>query len=631
MTTEIRPVLLAILDGWGEAASGPGNAVRLAATPNIDRWRREYPFTTLVAHGEAVGLPAGQMGNSEVGHLNIGAGRVVYQDFNRINLAVRNGDFFVNKTLNATISTIKCSGGTLHLMGLLSDAGVHSHLDHLVALLELAAYQGLERAQVHAFMDGRDSAPDGGLGYMETLLAALQRIGIGRVATVCGRYYAMDRDKRWDRVARAWAAVVDGQGQFVVTDPLTAVREAYARGETDEFIKPTVVITPTVVTKQSSTVVIKTTTVINSPAITRPTVVTEPTVGNFGSDQAGAGAGRINDGDGVIFFNFRADRARQLTAALIRDDFSGFARSRRPRLSAFATMTRYEKNFDLPVAFPPDQLTHILGEEVSRHGLRQLRIAETEKYAHVTYFFNGGREEPFSNEDRVLIPSPRDVATYDLKPEMSAPEITMELLDRLSGKTATNRLNPIDRPNSTDHLNPADHDLAEGGKKVPAESATESATVAERAAAPPHPQAGDVPSGAKAGVLPYALVILNFANGDMVGHSGIIPAAIKACEAVDYCLGRIVEAFTAAGGIVLITADHGNAEEMTNGHGGPVTAHSCNPVPFILIDRQIAATRHHLRGDGALANIAPTILQLMGLPTPTTMTSPSLLLVNNAK
>ncbi|ADH85347.1 2,3-bisphosphoglycerate-independent phosphoglycerate mutase [Desulfurivibrio alkaliphilus] len=535
MSSRIRPVMLAILDGWGEAPAGPGNAVHLARTPNMDRWRQEYPFTTLAAHNGAVGLPEGQMGNSEVGHLNIGAGRIVYQDFTRIGLSVHNGEFFANQTLNQVIDQVQAAGGALHLMGLLSDGGVHSHLDHLVALLELAARRGLhkDKVLVHAFMDGRDTPPDGGRGYMQTLLAAMERLGVGRVATVCGRYYAMDRDRRWDRVQLAWGAVVDGQGQFTAADPLAAVTEAYGRGETDEFIKPTVI-------RKSA---------------------------------ADVDAPLLNDGDGVIFFNFRADRARQLTTALTRDDFDGFPRPRRPRLSGFATMTRYEKDFDLPVAFPPQQLHRILGEEVSRHGLCQLRIAETEKYAHVTYFFNGGREEPFADEERALIPSNREVATYDLKPEMSAPQVTEELLRRLRG-----------------------------GENKAGENTTDAA------AAPP-----------------YALVILNFANGDMVGHSGVLPAAIKACETVDHCIGQVVEAFTEAGGIVLITADHGNAEEMLAPNGGPITAHSCNPVPLILIDPQAAPGTYKLRLDGSLPNLAPTILELMGLPVPDEMDSGSLL------
>ncbi|MDF1614927.1 2,3-bisphosphoglycerate-independent phosphoglycerate mutase [Desulfurivibrio dismutans] len=561
MSRQIRPVMLAILDGWGEAPAGPGNAVHLAHTPNMDQWRREYSFTTLTAHNGAVGLPASQMGNSEVGHLNIGAGRVVYQDFTRIGLAVQNGEFFANPTLNGVIDQVLAADGTLHLMGLVSDGGVHSHLDHLVALLELAARRGLAKVLVHAFMDGRDTPPDGGQGYMQTLLAAMQRLGVGRVATVCGRYYAMDRDKRWDRVHLAWQAVVDGQGQFTAADPLAAVTEAYERGETDEFIKPTV-IRPTE----------------NQEAVGKSGAASH---GTPAADTAAADAPLLNDGDGVIFFNFRADRARQLTAALTMDDFDGFPRPRRPKLSGFATMTRYEKEFSLPMAFPPQELHRILGEEVSRHGLRQLRIAETEKYAHVTYFFNGGREEPFANEDRALIPSNREVATYDLKPEMSAPQVTEELLRRLHSE----------EKKGDDATSPA-------------------------AAVAAQPVAAD---------LPYSLVILNFANGDMVGHSGVLPAAIKACETVDHCIGRVVDAFTGAGGIVLITADHGSAEEMLDKNGGPMTAHSCNPVPLILIDREAAPGTYRLRQDGSLPNLAPTILQLMGLPVPNEMDSESLL------
>ena len=516
MKPPIRPVLLAILDGWGEAPASPGNAVHLARTPNMDRWRQQYPFTTITAHNGAVGLPEGQMGNSEVGHMHLGAGRVIYQDFTRINRAVADGEFFSNPAINQLIDSLEESGGALHLLGLVSDGGVHSHLDHLIAILELAARRNFRRVYVHAFMDGRDTPPKSGIDHLGTLVAAAEKCGAGEVATVCGRYYAMDRDQRWDRVALAWEAVVEGRAEHTVSDPLSAVRQAYERAETDEFIKPTVVVDP-----------------------------------------AGQAKAMIRDGDGVVFFNFRADRARQLTRALIRPDFSGFAVARQPKLAGLVTMTRYEKDFDLPVAFPPQSLEHILGEEVSRHGLAQLRIAETEKYAHVTYFFNGGREEPFPLEDRALIPSPREVATYDLKPEMSAPQVTEELLRRLSATA-------------------------------------------------------------------YGLVVLNFANCDMVGHSGVLAAAIKACETVDHCIGRVVEAFTAAGGVVLITADHGNAEEMINlKTGGPMTAHTCNPVPLLLIDP--TGGGHQLRAGGDLTNLAPTILQLMGLPVPPEMTSTSLL------
>ncbi|MFZ5774259.1 MAG: 2,3-bisphosphoglycerate-independent phosphoglycerate mutase [Thermodesulfobacteriota bacterium] len=510
----ITPVLLAILDGWGYGEKYEGNAVHLANTPNMDRWERECPFTILTAHNGAVGLPEGQMGNSEVGHLNIGAGRVVYQDFTRINRAIEIGEFSKNPVLAQVMRRVKEQGGALHLLGLVSDGGVHSHINHLVALLEMAAATGLGKVYVHAFMDGRDTPPRSGVDHITVLSSHLARIGVGKVATVCGRYYAMDRDNRWDRVALAWQALVDGVGVHTATSAVEAMTEAYGRGENDEFVKPTVLL------------------------------------------EDDAPVARVADGDAVIFFNFRADRARQLTHAFVDRDFGRFEATHRPQLSEFVTFTVYEKDFDMPVAFPPVSHTRILGEEVSGHGLRQLRIAETEKYAHVTYFFNGGREQPFPLEDRALIPSPKEVATYDQKPEMSAPQVTEELLQRLADT-------------------------------------------------------------------PYSLVVLNFANGDMVGHSGILPAAVKACETVDHCIGRLVERFTAMGGMVLITADHGNAEVMINQKtGGPVTAHSTNPVPFILVG---AGKELGLADGGALCDIAPTILDLMGLPVPAEMEGRSLL------
>jgi 2,3-bisphosphoglycerate-independent phosphoglycerate mutase len=503
------PVLLAILDGWGAGAPVATNAVYMARTPNMDRWQLEYPTTTLLAHNGAVGLPEGQMGNSEVGHLNIGAGRVVYQDFTRINKAIQTGDFFINPVLKEAMARVRENDSALHLLGLVSDGGVHSHIDHLKALVAMASQEGIERVYIHAFMDGRDTPPKSGASYLEELQAHLGADGAARVATVTGRYYAMDRDNRWERVQRAWQALVAGRGDHRAEDPVAAVRAAYERGETDEFITPTVI------------------------------------------ENGGLPIATIDDNDAVIFFNFRADRARQLTKAFTEPNFDKFPAAGRPHLVEYATFTRYEKDFDLPVAFPPQALTHILGEEISRHGLRQLRIAETEKYAHVTYFFNGGREQPFPLEDRDLIPSPKDVATYDQKPEMSAFQVTDELLGRIR-----------------------DND--------------------------------------------YSLVVLNFANGDMVGHSGIFAAAVKACEAVDECLGRLVPAFTAKGGIVIITADHGNAEIMHDpSTDGPHTAHSLNPVPFILISDEHKG--RHLRGDGALKDIAPTILSLMELPVPSEM------------
>ncbi len=508
------PVLLAILDGWGCAAPDSGNAIHLARKPNMERWWRDYPHTTLRAHGEAVGLPDGQMGNSEVGHLNIGAGRVVYQDLTRINRSLDNGEFFSNEVLVGVMARCREKGLTLHLLGLLSDGGVHSHLDHLLGLVEMAARQGLQKVLIHAFLDGRDTPPSSGRKYLNKLTAELDRIGVGRIATLTGRYFAMDRDNRWERVELAWQALVQGQG-LVATEPESALVEAYRRGETDEFVKPTVII------------------------------------------DADGNPSRISDGDCVIFFNFRADRARQLTRAFTAADFNGFARGKRPELTEFVTFTSYDKEFALPVAFPPVTLKHILGEEVSLHSLPQLRIAETEKYAHVTFFFNGGREQPYPGEDRVLIPSPREVSTYDQKPEMSARLVTEELLARLAEKR-------------------------------------------------------------------YRLIVLNFANCDMVGHSGILAAAIKACETVDECLGRLVAEVLYQDGVALVTADHGNAEIMIDpGDGGPFTAHSANPVPFLLIDREHQGGQ--LTEGGSLRDIAPTILDLLDLPVPDEMEGHSLI------
>ena len=511
-----RPLLLAILDGWGEGAPSATNAVHMARTPNMDRWRQTCPFTTLTAHNGAVGLPEGQMGNSEVGHLNIGAGRVVYQDYTRINRAIEIGQFATNQVLNDAIDGAKKSGTSLHLLGLISDGGVHSHLNHLTALVKLAASKGLSKVFIHAFMDGRDTPPQSGADYMAALQKSLREIGVGRVATISGRYYAMDRDNRWERVATAWQALVDGKGATTATDPVQAVREAYQRGENDEFIKPLIITTDH-----------------------QPTAV-------------------IDDNDTVIFFNFRADRVRELTHAFIDAEFDKFPCAKRPRLAQCVTFTRYEKEFTLPVAFPPVPLTRILGEEISGHGLNQLRIAETEKYAHVTYFFNGGLEKPFPQEERILIPSPKEVATYDQKPEMSAPEVTDALLARLDK-------NDLD------------------------------------------------------------LVVLNFANGDMVGHSGILNAAIAACETVDRCIGRVVEKITGMGGTVLITADHGNAEMMVDPDTGqPFTAHTTNPVPFIVIGDGFA--KRKLRPGCSLQDIAPTILSLLGLPVPPEMEGTSILI-----
>jgi 2,3-bisphosphoglycerate-independent phosphoglycerate mutase len=510
------PILLAILDGWGAGPLTEANAIYMADTPNMDRWQSRYPYTTLLAHNGAVGLPEGQMGNSEVGHLNIGAGRIVYQDFTRINRAIETGTFFDNDVLKNTFAAAVKKKSALHLMGLISDGGVHSHLNHLLALLKMAADHSLTEVYIHAFMDGRDTLPTSGLGYISQLQHELAWIGTGRLATISGRFYPMDRDKRWERVKVAWQAIVDGQG-VLGRDPEQAVKDAYHRGETDEFIKPIVLL-----------------------------------------DETGAPVAPVKDDDVVLMFNFRADRVRELTHVFTDKNWDEFPLKFRPALTEYVTFTRYDKHFTLPVVFPPVSMDHILAEEISSRGLRQLRIAETEKYAHVTYFFNGGREEPFPLEDRVLIPSPKEVATYDLKPEMSAYPVTEELLRRMDSES-------------------------------------------------------------------YSLIVLNFANGDMVGHSGIMAAAVKACEVVDTCLGKIVEKFTAQGGIVLITADHGKAETMCDPHTHcPITAHSSNPVPFILISEQYRNAK--LRQGGSLPDIAPTILSLQNLPIPDNMTGRSLIL-----
>ena len=501
------PVVLTILDGWGIAEPSPTNAVSVAATPNMDRLSGSYPMTTLTAHNGLVGLPEGQMGNSEVGHLNIGAGRIVYQDFTRIDLAAERGEFAANPVLAGVMDAVSGTGGRLHLCGLLSDGGVHSHIRHLIALLEVAAAQGLgERVFVHAFMDGRDTPPSSGISYMEELVGAMARTGCGRVATVSGRYWAMDRDKRWDRVARAWAALVHGEGA-TASDPVELVRAAYERGETDEFIAPTVLV-----------------------------------------DENGRPLATIADGDAILFFNFRADRVRELCHAFGDAEFTGFATGPRPHLAQLATMTEYEAEFTFPVAFPPVTLTRILGEEVSRHGRRQLRIAETEKYAHVTYFFNGGVETPYPGEDRVLVPSPK-VATYDLQPEMSAREVTDKLVEAIQSRR-------------------------------------------------------------------YDAIVCNYANGDMVGHTGNLEAATRAVEVLDECIGRIVEAMRGIGGEVLITADHGNAETMRDPESHqPHTAHTLNLVPLLYIGRKA-----RIADGGSLQDVAPTLLAMMGLPQPADMT-----------
>ena len=507
-----QPVALIILDGWGENPNPKANAVAQARLPFYRSLLTDYPHTLLSASGEDTGLPDNQMGNSEVGHMNIGAGRIVYQDLTRINRSIRDGSFASNPVLREAMRKTRAAGGRLHLLGLLSDGGVHSHITHLFALLKMAQPDDVP-VFVHAFLDGRDTPPQSGLGYVRDAESEMHLLGIGTIATVIGRYFAMDRDTRWDRVAKAYAAMVEGVGERRASAE-EAVARSYEAKVTDEFVLPAVI-----------------------------------------AEKYGLPVGTIRDGDGVIFYNFRADRARELTRALTDPKFDGFHRNIVPKLCAFATMTSYDDTFTHPVAFAPMRLTRILPEIVSELGLNQLRIAETEKYAHVTYFFNGGDEKTYPGEERVLIPSPRDVPTYDLKPQMSAREVAQEASRRIgSGK--------------------------------------------------------------------YSLVVLNFANPDMVGHTGILKAAIQAAEVIDGCLKQVVSAMRGIGGAVIITADHGNLEQMVDyATGEPHTAHTLNPVPCIIVDDR----PHALRPSGVLADIAPTILQLMGIPQPREMTGVSLI------
>jgi len=506
---KLKPVLLVVLDGWGIRVEREANAIAIAGTPNMDALVRDYPSTALRTSGLAVGLPDGQMGNSEVGHTNLGAGRIVYQDLVRVNRAIEDGSFFQIPELLEAVQKAKADGGAVHLMGLVSDGGVHSHQEHLHALLELARREGVGRAYVHAFLDGRDTPPRSGLGYVQSLEKRMKEKGFGKVATVMGRFFAMDRDERWDRVKEAFDAMVRSEG-WKATSGVKAVEQAYARGETDEFVKPTVIV-----------------------------------------NGGGEPVARVKDGDALLFFNFRADRAREITRAFMQPGFKDFDASSRPRLSAFAGMARYDETFDLPAAFPPEQPTEIFPEIVARAGLKQLRCAETEKYAHVTFFFNGGRETVFPGEDRILVPSPRDVKTYDEKPEMSARQVADKVVEAVKTKR-------------------------------------------------------------------YGFILVNFANADMVGHTGRLDAAVKAVKVVDECIGRLWAAAKEAGMAMMVTADHGNCEMMTDPiTGQPHTAHTLGPVPFILADPDLRGAK--LRGDGVLADVAPTALQVLGLPQPREM------------
>jgi 2,3-bisphosphoglycerate-independent phosphoglycerate mutase len=522
-----KPLVLIILDGWGYAPPSKANAISLARKPTYDQLLRDYPNTLIHTSGRYVGLPEGQMGNSEVGHLNIGAGRVVYMDITRVDLMIENGEFFSNPELLAAIKHARSGGRRLHLFGLLSDGGVHSSEEHLYTLLRMAKQNGVDRVFVHCFMDGRDTLPTSGAGYIQQLQQKMREYGVGRIASVEGRYYAMDRDRRWERVEKAFAAMVEGKGEGgTYIDPVQGVKDSYNKGVTDEFVLPFVCV-----------------------------------------DNRGEPLARIRDEDACINFNFRADRARQITRALARKSHLSaqdgrelpgaedldrtIAHERVPADLHYLCMTRYDKQFTLPYVVPPESLSNILANVMANLHLRNLRVAETEKYAHVTYFFNGGVEQPFPGEDRVLVPSPK-VATYDLKPEMSASGIA-------------------------DAVVKAVNDTA------------------------------------------FDVIVVNFANADMVGHSGKIPPTIQAVEIVDACLGRIFTAVRQKGGAMMVTADHGNAEMMIDPvSGGPHTAHTTNPVPLIIVSDQ--NKKFSLRPDGALQDISPTVLGLLGIPQPKEMT-----------
>ncbi|MBS0213619.1 MAG: 2,3-bisphosphoglycerate-independent phosphoglycerate mutase [Proteobacteria bacterium] len=503
-----RPVLLLILDGWGhrDIAHAPDDAIAQAHAPNWRRLLADCPHTLVHTEGKFVGLPDGQMGNSEVGHMNIGAGRIVYQDLTRIDAAIEDGSFFANAELCAACDAAKADDGTLQVFGLLSPGGVHSHETHIFAMLELARRRGVQQVAVHAFLDGRDTPPRSAEASLRALQDACAKAGNARIASVSGRYYAMDRDQRWDRVEQAYLAIAEAKGVYTAPDALHALADVYARGENDEFVKPTVI----------------------------------------------AGSTPMRDGDAVVFMNFRADRAREISACFVREDFSGFTRPRTIRLSRYVCLTEYDASLPAPVAFAPADLHDTFGEVLAAHGLRQLRIAETEKYAHVTFFFNGGVEAPVAGEERILIPSPK-VATYDLQPQMSLPELTDKLCAAIAAQT-------------------------------------------------------------------YDAIVCNIANPDMVGHTGILAAAIAAAEAVDVALGRIRSALEGVGGEMIVTADHGNLEMMRDPVSGqPHTAHTVGPVPCVYLGRKA-----NLRDGGSLRDLAPSLLLLMGLPQPAAMSGRSL-------
>ena len=512
---QITPVILLILDGFGFSENRENNAVAQANTPNFDQFKKQYPNSLINASEHYVGLPDGQMGNSEVGHLNIGAGRIVFQDFERINNSISSGEFYQIPALVDALQALKKNNNALHIFGLLSDGGVHSHQSHIHAMLTMAAQQGLSKVYVHAFLDGRDTPPVSAAPYIKALEDHIKTTGVGKIASISGRFYSMDRDKRWERVAPAYHMLVDGEAEYIAASAADALQNAYDRKESDEFVKCTVIRSA------------------NEAPI------------------------RIEDGDCVVYMNFRSDRARQMTDAFLNADFNGFERKRIPQLSHYFTLTQYDQNQKKaePI-FAPFSVPNTFGEFVSEQGLNQLRIAETEKYPHVTFFFNGGEETVFKGEDRILVQSPK-VATYDLKPEMSAPEVTDKLVEAINSKK-------------------------------------------------------------------YQAIICNYANGDMVGHTGNLQAAIKAVETLDTCVGRVVEAAKLTGAEVIITADHGNAEMMYDPASDQAhTQHTTNLVPFIYIGRKAK-----LSETGALSDIAPTLLQMMGIPKPKEMTGKTLIHFN---
>ncbi|HOB11994.1 MAG TPA: 2,3-bisphosphoglycerate-independent phosphoglycerate mutase [Syntrophomonadaceae bacterium] len=508
-----KPMVLIVLDGWGVRPPAPDNAISCCNPFFYNQLCSEYPYTELVCSGLDVGLPKGLMGNSEVGHLNIGSGRIVFQEITRISNAIEDGSFFTNPELVAAVQNVQQNNSAMHLMGLLSDGGVHSHMNHIEALLELCRRHNLQRVYIHAYLDGRDVAPRSALQYIQQLQATMDRLQVGEFATISGRFYGMDRDKRWERVQASYDAMVLGEGNNA-PNALAAVESSYENRITDEFVEPVVIV-----------------------------------------DEQGRPRGTIQDGDSMIFFNFRADRARQITRALVDENFAGFKRSKWPRIH-YVCMTQYDADLNVPVAFPPQNLNNTLGEVLAQNGLKQLRIAETEKYAHVTFFFNGGVEEPNPGEDRILIPSPK-VATYNLQPAMSAVEVTDRVIEEI-------------------------------GRDY------------------------------------YDVVIMNYANPDMVGHTGVLEAAVEACSVVDHCLQRVVKAVLERQGCALVTADHGNCEMMVCPNTGvPLTSHTTDLVPFILVSDQHRSCQ--LRKEGSLRDIAPTMLDLLGISIPEEMTGRSLI------